>query len=225
MSTPSQLITKARRQTHSNSFSYTDDDALLDLNNRYQTIIWRIQTEVDEGHYWDWLTDDTVTSQSEYTIDSFGDIKINQIDKVAVKYFTTDTKYTILTKVDHNTLDYDFASYSDWAGQPFYFIKDESVFIAPSPSEIVTAWIKIYIIYQPADVTISSTEADLEIAPRFHQFLVDWMCADYWYANGKEDKWQFYDTKFTNWVTWMLKAMKNRAQEPVEYVVSTNPYE
>jgi len=39
MSTPAQLVAKARRQTHSNSVSYTDSDAILDLNNRYQTII------------------------------------------------------------------------------------------------------------------------------------------------------------------------------------------
>jgi len=48
MSTPTQLIAKARRQTHSNSVSYSDSDAILDLNNRYEQIIGRIQTEVDE---------------------------------------------------------------------------------------------------------------------------------------------------------------------------------
>lgn len=226
MSTPSELISKARRQTHSNSVSYTDSDAILDFNNRYQTIIWRIQTEVDEWHFWTWVTDATVNWQSEYNIESMSTwLKINQIDKVAVKFFSTDTNYTTLTRIDFNTLDYDFSSYSTWAWQPFYFVKDTSVFIAPTPTENVTAWIKVYVVYQPADLLTTDTEASIKIAPRFHKYIVDWMCADYWYANGKEDKWQLYEAKFNEWVTAMIKAMKNRTQEPVEFVVSTNPYE
>lgn len=60
MPTPSQLIAKARRQTYSNSVSYTNDDALLDLNNRLNTLYSRVQSEVDEGHHWDYSTANTV---------------------------------------------------------------------------------------------------------------------------------------------------------------------
>ena len=226
MSTPTQLIAKARRQTHSNSVSYSDSDAILDLNNRYEQIIGRIQTEVDEWHFWTWVTDTTTSGQSEYNISEMAwGIKINQIDKVAVKFFSTDANYTPLTRVDFNTLDYDWANYSDWAWTPFYFVKDTSVFIAPTPSESVIEWIKTYVVYQPSDLTTSSTEDDIAIVPRFHQYLVNGMCADYWYANSKEDKGNLYEQKFTQWVDQMIKAMKNRAQEPVEFVVSTNPYE
>jgi len=226
MSTPSEIIAKARRQTHSNSVSYTDSDAILDLNNRRQTIIWRIQTEVDEWHFWTWVTDTTTSWVSEYNISSMSSwLKINQVDKVAIKFFSTDTKYTPLTRVDFNTLDLDWPSYSDWAWLPFYFVKDNSVFIAPTPSETVATGFKAYIVYQPADVTTASTEDDMKIAPRFHQYIVDGMSADYWYANWNENKWQFYENLFDKWVTSMISAMKNRAQQPVEFVVSTNPYE
>lgn len=226
MSTPSAIIAKARRQTHSNSVSYTDSDAILDLNNRYQTIIWRIQTEVDEWHFWTWVTDTTTSGQSEYNISEMSTwLKINQIDKISIKFFSTDTNFTPLTRVDFNTLDLDLATYSDWAWTPFYFVKDNSVFVYPTPSQTVAGGVKAYVIYQPDDVTTSSTEDDLAIAPRFHQYLVDGMCAEYWYANGNENKGQFYDAKFDKWVNAMISAMKNRAQEPVEFVVSTNPYE
>lgn len=226
MSTPSEIIAKARRQTHSNSVSYADSDAILDLNNRYQAIIWRIQTEVDEWHFWTWVTDTTTSGQSEYNIKEMASwIQINQIDKLAIKFFSTDTNHTICTKIDFNSLDYDFASYSTWAGQPFYFVKDNSVFIAPTPTQTVAGGFKAYIVYQPDDLTTVGTEDDFAIAPRFHQYLVDWMCAEYWYANGNENKGQFYDAKFDKWVNSMIEAMKNRAQEPVEFVVSTNPYE
>lgn len=115
MSTPTQLIAKARRQTYSNSTSYTDTDASLDLNNRLAILYSRVQTEVDEGHFWTWATSATVANQSEYTIATIGTNPINQIDGVSVMYHTTDTTYTKLNPVAYESLEYDMASYSDWA--------------------------------------------------------------------------------------------------------------
>lgn len=225
MSTPSQLIAKARRQSYSNSVSYVDADAVLDLNNRLQVLYSRIQSEVDEGHHWDYGTANTVVWQSEYSIGSLGTLKINQVDGVSVKYNTTDASYTKLTKVDYNSLDYDMQAYFDWSGMPFYTVKDQSIFIFPSPTVAVTNGIKIFTINQPADVTISSVETDIKIAPRFHNVVISGMVADYWYSNGREDKGNIYEQKFNIGGDQMVKFMKNRSQEPIQYVVSVNPYE
>lgn len=225
MSTPAQLITKARRQSYSNSVSYIDADAILDLNNRLQILYSRVQSEVDEGHHWNYATADTVISQSEYTIITLWSLAINQIDWVSVKYNTSDASYTKLNKVDFNSLDYDMQAYSDWSWYPFYTVKDQSIFIFPAPTVAVTAGLKIFSIQQPADVTTSSTETDIKIAPRFHNTIVYGMVADYWYANGREDKWNLFEQKFTTWWDQMVKFMKNRSQQPMEYSVSVNPYE
>lgn len=226
MSTPVQLIAKARRQTYSNSVSYTSDDALLDLNNRLQTLYSRVQSEVDEGHHWDYSTAATAIWQSEYTIiENTAWLTINQIDGVSVKYNTTDDRYTKLNPVSYDSLAYDMQAYNEWAWVPFYTIKDQSVFIFPAPTVAVTGWIKIFSINQPADVTLTSEETDIKIAPRFHKALVDGMCADYWYSNGREDKGNLYEQKFAAAWDSMVKFMKNRGQETLEYVVSYNPYE
>ncbi len=186
------IIDKARRQSHASSVNYTNDDALLDLNNRRSDMIGRIQSEVDEGWYWTWAIPDTGLSadQNEYNIKkvNVGDTwRINQIDGVSVKY-KTDDEYIPLDSVHPSSLDYDLDYYKTYAGKPFYFIKDESIFIYPSPTEDVSDGIKIYCVLQPNDVTLTSTEEDIKLAPRFHQNLVDGICADYWYANGNEQK-------------------------------------
>lgn len=224
MSTPSQIIAKARRQTYSNSVSYTDSDAILDLNNRLQILYSRVQSEVDEWHHWNYWITDSVVGQSEYTITNLSTLAINQIDGVSVKFNTSDDNYTKLNRIDFNSLEYDMQAYEDWAWSPFYTIKDQSIFIFPAPTVAVTNWIKIFSIQQPADVTTSSSESDIKIAPRFHNAIVYGMIADYWNANGRDDKWNKYDAMFITQWDMMVKFMKNRSQQPMEYVVSINPY-
>lgn len=224
MSTPSQIIAKAQRQTASNSTSYPSTDAILDLNNRLAILYSRIQKEVDEGWFWNYATADLVSWQSEYTIDTLWSLKINEIDGVSVKYSSTDQYYTKLKRKSYEALDYDMQAYEDYSGEPFYFIKDRSIFIYPTPDNSVTGWLKIFSIQQPADVTTSSTEADIKIDPRFHQYIVWGMCADYWYANQREDKGNLWEQKFTQWGDEMIKSLKNREQEALEYEVSYNPY-
>jgi hypothetical protein len=224
MSTPAQLISKAQRQTYSNTSSYPNTDALLDLNNRLQILYSRIQTEVDEGYFWNYATANTVVSQAEYVTDVVGSLKINQVDGISVKYKSTDAGYTKLKPVAFESLDFDMAEYATFTGEPFYFMKDQSIFIFPSPTEAVTSGFKIFSINQPADVTYAGVEADIKLQPRWHQIAVYGMCADYWYANGKEDKGNLWESKFTTAGDTMIKSMKNREQESLEYVVSTNKF-
>lgn len=115
MSTPANIIAKARRQTGSNSVSYIDADAILDLNNRRAILHSRIQKEVDEGHFWNYGITNTVSGQSEYTIETLETLNINEIDGVSVKYNSTDTDFTKLTRKSYEVLDFDMQAYEEWA--------------------------------------------------------------------------------------------------------------
>ena len=225
MSTPTDLVAKARRQTGSNSTSYTSDDAILDLNNRLSILYSRIQKEIDEGWFWTYATFDTISGQSEYTIDTIWTAKVNELDWVSIKYNSTDTTYKKLRRKSYDVLDYDMQAYSNWAWEPFYFVKDRSFFIFPSTTSSVTAGWKIFSILQPADVTISSAESDIKIDPRFHQYIVWGMCADYWHTQLRDDKAEYWEQKFTLGGDSLIKALKNREQETLEHEVSLNPYE
>lgn len=225
MSTPAQIISKAQRQTYSNATSYPNTDALLDLNNRLQILYSRIQSEVDEGYFWNYSTGNTVVSQAEYVIALVWTLAINQVDGVSVKYKSTDTDYTRLKPISFDSLDFDMAAYATFTGEPFYFVKDQSVFLFPSPTEAVTNGFKVFSVNQPADVVYAGVEADIKLQPRFHQIAVWGMCADYWYSNGREDKWNIWEAKFSTAWDQMIKFMKNREQEALEYVVSTNKFE
>lgn len=142
MDTTNQIATYVRRRTHSNAVSYPNADLLIDLNVRYRRTITAITGKVQD-FFWTWATFDTLSTQNEYTIDSFTfpdttTRDIVSVDSIAIK-FKADQDYYKLKKGDFSALDYDFTNYTDWGGEPFYFVRDKSIFIAPNPLENATA--------------------------------------------------------------------------------------
>lgn len=214
-------INKARRQVHASSFNYTNDDALLDLNHRRQDMISKIQSEIDEGWFWTWGTGSTVIWQNEYEIENIDSTRVNQIESLSVKW-TATWEFEKIDYIHPNSLEHDLDKYKTTA-TPFYFIKDKSVFLYPSPTEAVTWGFKAYCVIQPADLLIGDT--DNTIPPRFHQNYIDWMCADYYYSQGNEQKWAFYEAKYEKACQNMIKVMKARNQQPVKRVYSLNKYQ
>lgn len=219
--TPQEIINKARRQVHASSVNYTNDDALLDLNHRRQDMIGKIQSEVDEWWYWTWAFANSVIDQNEYNIENVDSTyNINQVDSISVKW-KTGWEYEKIPYVHPNSLDNELDSYKTTA-TPFYFIKDKSIFIYPSPEEAVENGIKLYCIIQPTDLAIADEETRIE--PRFQQNIIDWMCADYYYAQGNESKGQFYEAKYEKACKDMVRIIKARNQNPVERIYSLNKY-
>jgi len=70
MDTTNQITTYVRRRTFSNSVSYPNADALIDLNVRYRRVITAITSKVQD-FFWTWATFPTVVGQQEYEIASF----------------------------------------------------------------------------------------------------------------------------------------------------------
>jgi len=216
--TTAEIIAKARRLAHTNSTSYWDADAIIDLNNVYQDIIWDIVTYVDEDYFWDTGIVTSVLNQYEYLIADMwinpNAQKILQINKVFIKYKDTDTYYTKAIRVTPTTLTKDIQWYADNQSKvnPFYYIQDDSVFIFPKPDVSVINWIKIFAIVEPLALTTISAEADIILAIRFHDLIATWM-KQYIYGqfkqiNEKNDAINEYNTK----KKLMIKQMRSRDQ-------------
>lgn len=221
MDTTNQIATYVRRRTHSNTVSYVNADLLIDMNIRYRRIITAITGKVQD-FFWTWWNFDTVTTQNEYTIDKFTfpdtfTRDVVSIDSVAIK-FKADQEYYKLSKSDFSALDFDFTQYTDWAWEPFYFVRDKSIFIAPNPLENVTNGGIIYGNYRPLDLTLSDVTTEIKIPLLYTYVIAEGMCADYYMSQGKYDEANQFEARFTDWLATLVKNLSIRDREIMGYI-------
>ena len=84
--------------------------------------------------------------------------------------------------------------YTDYAGTPFYFVRDKSIFIAPTVTAISTG--KLSGNYRPLDLTLSDSTTEIKIPLLYTYVIAYGMCADYWNSQGKYDVANVYETRF-----------------------------
>lgn len=220
MDTTNQIATYVRRRTHSNAVSYPNSDILIDLNLRYRRAITAITWKVQD-FFWTWWTFNTVTTQNEYEIAQFTFTDtftrdIISVDSVAIKY-RANQDYLKLKKRDFNALDFDLTQYTDWAGEPFYFVRDKSIFIAPNALENVTAWGILYGNYRPLDLTLSDSTTEIKIPLLYTYVLAEGVCADYWTSQGEYDKANVFEARFTEGLQTMVNNLSIRDREIMSY--------
>lgn len=176
MNSTQDILTFSRTLTRSNSSSFTDANALIFLNARYRTMIDGITGKVQD-FFWTWGYGNLVANQSEYSFDSFTmqdatTRDVVSIDSISVKYKTANDPQKI-EKIDFNALDDDLSNYANWGGNPFYFVRDNSVFFYPAPTESVTSGLTVYGNYRPLDLTISSSTTEIKTPKLYNRVLAD----------------------------------------------------
>ena len=175
---PSTILDEARTDTGTNVGTYSNTQGMVHFNFIYQDIISDIIAELWEDYFWNISkVDFTVVGQEEYSITTVGSgpsYRVNEVHKVFIKYSPDDQYYTRARRVNPTNLEFDMDYYKTNQSKldPIYTVQDNSVFIYPAPTEVVAEGIKMNIIYQPNDLTISSVESDIVIAPRFHRTIV-----------------------------------------------------
>ena len=128
----------------------SDSAALAFANVGYQNVINTIRSKVNEDFGADIFIQDLIVGQSEYSFDTRGDdaslvTPINKVTKVAIKY-REDSEYQLADVFSTSTQELDDTKLSTivQASYPIYKISDYSVSIFPTPTEAVTAGIKVY---------------------------------------------------------------------------------
>ena len=220
MDTTNQIYSYVVSQTHSNTTSFWSALFLSYLDVRYKRAITAI-TDTAQEFFQTWGDTTTLTTQNEYTMDKFTfpdttTRDIISITGVSVK-FKTDSDFYRLKKSSMSALDADFTQYSDWGWEPFYFVWDKSIFIAPNPLENVTGGLRIYGNYRPLKLTLSDSETEIKIPLLYTYVLADWICADYWTSQGKYDQATWYENKFSVWIQEMVKSLSIRDREIMWY--------
>jgi len=168
------IFTKARRDCFIEESDYIDANAIIDLNLIYDDFVGRIIDEVDEDFFWDSSVDDAVAGQSEYPVETTSWYNIIDINKIFIRYNTTDTYPIKARRVSPATLDKhpDYYSANQSKADPIYYVQDNSIFLYPAPTETITDGLQIYTINEPLALEIWGTETTIKIPKRFHRVLV-----------------------------------------------------
>lgn len=206
--------------TNSNTVSYPDAQATTDMNFWYRDMIVAIVTKVQD-FFWTYGSSDSVIGQSEYTIEQFtfpdaSTRDIVSVDWVSVKY-ATDSDYYKLKKTGYESLDLDLSKYANWGGEPFYFVRDNSVFVFPTPTNVVTGWVKISGNYRPQDLTLSTDESQIKTSRLFNMLLSYYQAYMYWTASLRDDKASQYKAQYEIWKQQMVDTLSSRDREIIWY--------
>lgn len=171
----------------------SDAKAIEFANYAYQKVIATIRSEVNEDFMSDVWTRDTVIGQSEYSFDTRWDdaslvAPIVKITKVAMK-LKSDSDYILLTPIalSEMVLDDSIMTQANLY-TPTYRINDLSVNVFPAPTEVITAWIKVYGLYNPIPLTMGTVEANIWVPPEWHERITDHMRYMYYEHIGQLDK-------------------------------------
>lgn len=185
------IISLARNQTWGTTTSQISDaQMLIYLNIVYQELFAEI-AETDKKLTWQEWTWDLVADQTEYTLPAMDSISakpwLKRLINIYIKYKSTDDYYTKARVIDYEAFsasnDYlkeykAFKATENGTGTnrsyPYPFVMRwdaSSIFLNPTPNESVTNWLKIQWIYQPLDLTLSSSESDIKLQREYHDLL------------------------------------------------------
>lgn len=215
-----QIIDRALRLTHTNVNDYNATQSIEDLNLVYQDMVDEIVVNTKWDYFWDTGLTNTIVNQSEYVAEKLGiapdDLDIKKINKVFVKYKSTDTYKALLSYQSPTTLTKhpDYYKANQVITQPFFYIQDNSIFIYPAPTEAIVGGLELYVIHKPAELTVASSEAQIEITPQFHKVMADGLKSYIYQSQGKINEAQVAEQDFMTWVRKMVSFMKQRYNQP-----------
>ncbi len=185
MATAQTRIDRAMRLNSVSVSQYTPAMQIEDTNVIYHQIEDFIVSEIWEGFFWDILQPTTtVVWQSEYNFPTWltwNFNSANKIEAISIKY-TSTSSYVPAREVNRQIYtqqnDLTVLATQQPVSDPIYFIADNSIFIYPTPLEAVTNWINWYGIKSLADITASTTDANMfnwKIPLKYYYMLSDWL--------------------------------------------------
>lgn len=222
------IIDDALLRTHTDSDDYNPlVEWIRHLNLVYGKVVDKITEVTKWDYFWDLWVSDTVIWQSEYEADKLwidpDALDIKKINKVFIKYKSTDTYPTKVRYQNPGILDYHPNYYKDNQSKsdPFFYIQDKSIFIYPAPTEALVEWLEIYVIHSPADLLITSTEDEIEIPRQFHEVLVLGLMIYIYHTQGKINEANALEWKYKSELNDMVAFMKQRYNQPMRKTLSS----
>lgn len=150
-------------------------NALLFANIVYHELEEAIRNEINEDYFYDYFTTDTVANQTEYVLEpqTSSTNGINKIISVGIKWNTTDTTFKPVRAYSssglYDTVEWTLTNQSQ--GDPFYIVKDTSLFIYPAPTVAVDDGLRVHASINLVNLLAGWAESTVKIPPNFHYVI------------------------------------------------------
>lgn len=166
----STIINLSRKQTSTTAWQIADADYLTYLNIIYKDIFSRLSVNAKK-YTWQTYTTDVVAWQQEYIIPQPSDTQ-TWLKLVLDCFYIHEWKDKRIPIYDASiNIDYEINKNK----QPYWVLRDGSIFIYPVPEEDIADWLRLEWKYIPFDLTLTNTSDEIKLAPEYHNILVKWL--------------------------------------------------
>lgn len=223
--TVDNILTMARDIISVDTNQLDDTQAVRYLNIAYHDIETKIISELWEDFFWDSFTATTVADQNEYAlpIPDSTTVWLNKIDRVELKYTSTDTYKTLIKKDSiSNYTEYSDSYYQNNQSiqNAFYDVRDWSIFVYPKPSEGIASGLVVY--WPSTLIDLVSWGAETTIFPKnqelraFHHVLAYWVAKFGNFQKNDINKKNDINAEYENGVQRIIKFLNDRVNLPME---------
>ena len=224
LTTPQNVIDRARGLWYVSSSQYTDAKALEDYNIVRSELSNLIMQNVNEKYFTIPIVTEAVIDQNEYTLtDDTNEVDVNKVENVYIQYTATGD-YIKAYKENRDRLPKDLSLYNETQSEtnPFYFISLDSVYIYPASKEDVTNWVKLITSLTPQELLIWETDSDF---PREYRHIIAlWMLPYIYQRRGLINEANNAEAVYQNEITNMILALSDRVSVPQESMIPNLSY-
>lgn len=225
---PPEILTLARDQT-STKIDQISDSLWYQYMNIIKNDYWsKIVTHAQQNRNWDtFILDSSVANQSEYTLEwiSADSGWVKKVTSIWISYTgstyerTWKIEYKRAREVSEYSLPHDFDYYAENQPQddPIFIMRDNSYFIAPSPTVWIENWIRVEWIKSIIDYSAATTEEEMVFPSDMRSPIIEWVAAliqkkRSWPSSARfVEQWNFYKQQRDE----KIETMKDKTQKPV----------
>ena len=201
----------------------SDANALVLWNKIYRQAINKIKSKVSEKFFYDyWTVNTPVIWQSEYRLpvrdDTLWVAWCTQLIWVSAKFTSNDTEFTKFRPDDQANMTNDMLYYSDnqSSADPFYTVADNSYFVYPAPTEVISAWIVLYWIADPAQLLSGWDEESIKLPLEYHDIIPLWMVYLYYKSRNLISEKNDALNEYNLFMNTMIQELSDRIVVPLE---------
>ena len=232
--TVNEIIALAHTFAGTTSSQISDTLMLQFVNLAYHHAEERIRNEINEDYFYDYFTTSTIVDQNEYVLPApwSNTVGILKAIGAGIKYTSSITEYQPIRPFGSGSLytTDELTQLNQSVSDPFYIIKDYSIFIYPSPTEFswvydndwnpisVANWLRVHASVNLIDLIAGWSEATIKIPRNYHEALA-LKAATYAYLNrslGGTAIAQDTDVRAIRSLDMMIDNMKDRNLQPME---------
>jgi len=202
MDTIAKIIAKSRIQTATSVSQKTDAEYIDDLNIVYGNVRSAVNADL-KRNTWQRYTADTVVWKNEYTIPAptVSETGLSRVLDVSIKYNASDNLIPVTIHLQPDTIDELYTDYT----RPYCVNRDDSIFIYPAPTSVITDWLIIEGNYMPLPLTLSTPVASIKLPRERRDILLYGINAMTFCDKMIYDKEQVYQVKYQTQLDLMLK--------------------